>query len=850
MSDERDDIPAVDSSLQSMPSHRSDWKQHDLLATILRRYFYLSPHMSGGFLPSWVVSPRDGKEIDDCLDEANAYLQKLGWAAKLLRSEDWMIQLIPLPERQFPGFNLLLVMWSFSALTLTLAGALWMDGSRPEGGWFFESTLFDAIVGYTLPVLGCLLFASFLQKGIAQHFNHRVGHISPIPEPTISLWSLGLFAKSALIWPFGLFLIPSLPRMDARIWDDRKALGWVAISVPATLISLGLALWGIGLWLTPDYVAITSSQNVAEGPFIVEILGQWLLDDYFTRLIWSHPFVKAGALLTFFGWISLLPIPTFQGGRIMVARAGHTEARSSSNQTFIFLLILAFAWMFNAFSGFTIWILVLTLILPLLMFMGSDRSSPIILNKPKGLDLQSMKNIGLVMLVAVLFALPSQVPFEIDDDWNDEVRFEISESFRAEKIDENWTASISVHVINPSSINRDWAIDYDRYDSSLLDWEKTWNCDGEDQLSINEFGCGSVLPPRTHTTVTLFLNWTDSIHSPMTTNFSLIGLASGDYLSFQISLQPELSVYPAHPWELVMEEGELKRCMSLYSLSSDSLNVSFPNADESLEIQSRLHWIEGEQNLSANYLETPERVCLRGLDPVVLRTSELNSIQLNEDIFDAGLPELPLVAVVPLSGWNITSESNLGWGFELNSSGILSSVDDLCPLNPSLSIPPAPSEGEWIWDLEVRKISNIPSVNDINQSLTVLMNEGSSMHVCSPYLSVHPQFNFSVEQGPELVFERYNTAHRMWSNMWMAAFNGTLLKDDGASFSFYSSANYSVPVQINYQGNGGQWTTLSSSNSLDFGWNSFEFVPSNSTVSTMWFEHQDESLVIHLASYV
>jgi len=209
-----------------------------------------------------------------------------------------------------------------------------------------------------------------------------------------------------------------------------------------------------------------------------------------------------------------------------------------------------------------------------------------------------------------------------------------------------------------------------------------------------------------------------------------------------------------------------------------------------------------------------------------------------------------LVAVVPLSDWNITSESNLGWGFELNSSGILSSVDDLCPLNPSLSIPPAPSEGEWIWDLEVRKISNIPSVNDINQSLTVLMNEGSSMHVCSPYLSVHPQFNFSVEQGPELVFERYNTAHRMWSNMWMAAFNGTLLKDDGASFSFYSSANYSVPVQINYQGNGGQWTTLSSSNSLDFGWNSFEFVPSNSTVSTMWFEHQDESLVIHLASYV
>ena len=850
MSDVQDDNPAADSSLQSMPSHRSDWKQHDLLANVLRRYFYVSSTMSGGFLPSWVVSPKDGMEIDDCLDEANAYLKKLGWAANLLRSDDWIVQLIPLPERQFPSFNLLLLMWSFSALTLTLAGALWMEGSRPAGGWFFQSTLFDAIVGYTLPVLGSLLIASFLQKAVALRFNHRVGHISPIPEPTISLWSIGLFAKSALIWPFGLFLIPSLPRMDARIWDDRKALGWVAISVPATLVSFGLALWGVGLWLTPDYVAVTSSQNVAEGPFIVEILGQWLLDDYFTRLIWSHPFVKAGALLTFFGWISLLPIPTFPGGRIMIARAGHAEARSSSNQTFLFLLILAFAWMFNAFNGFTIWILVLTLILPLLMFMGSDRGTPIILNKPKGLDLQSMKNIGLVMLVAVLFALPSQVPFEMDDDWNDDVQFEISNLFHADKVDENWTASISVHVINPSSINRDWAVDFDRYQTSLLNWEKTWDCDGEDQLDIDGLGCGSVLPPRTHTTVKLNLNWTDSIHSPLTTNFSLLGLADSTYHSFQISLQPKLPVYPAQPWQLVMEEGELKRCMSVYSSTSEPLNISFPNADESLEIQSRLQWLEGEQNLSASYPEAPERICLRGLDPVVLRTSELNSIQLNEQIFDGGLPELPLIAVVPSDGWNITAEPNLGWGFELNSSGILSSIEDLCPLNPSLSIPPAPAEGDWIWDLEVRKISNIPSVTDQNQSLTVLMNQGSSMHVCSPVLSVNPQFNFSVEEGPELVFQRYNTTHRMWSNMWMAAYNGTLLKDDGSTFSFYSSANYSVPVQINYQGNGEQWTTITSTNNLIQGWNSFEFIPSNSTLSTMWFEHQDASLVIHLASYV
>ena len=180
----------------------------------------------------------------------------------------------------------------------------------------------------------------------------------------------------------------------------------------------------------------------------------------------------------------------------------------------------------------------------------------------------------------------------------------------------------------------------------------------------------------------------------------------------------------------------------------------------------------------------------------------------------------------------------------------MSSIEDLCPLDPSLSIPPAPSEGQWIWDLDVRKISNIPAVNSANESLVVHMSDASSMHVCSPELSIEPKFNFTVEQGPELIFQRYNTSHRMWSNMWMAAYNGTLLQSAGATFSVYSSSNTSVPVQLNYQGNGEQWVTVSSTNSLQSGWNSFEFEPSSSTLSTLWFEHQDGAFVIHLSSYV
>ena len=852
-----DDSVDVESSLESMPSHRLEWKQHDLLSTVLRRYFHVASNMSGGVLPTWIVSPKNDKEIDDCLDDANAYLKKLGWAAKLSHGDDWVVQLFPIPERQFPSFNLTFLLWTFSALTLTLAGAYWMEGSRPSGGWFHNSSFLDAVLGYTLPVLGSLFIASHIQKRIALRFNHRVGHITPIPEPTISLWSLGLLSQSSLVWPFGLFLIPTLPRMDARLWDDRKVLGWVAVSVPATLVSVGILLWGLGLWLTPEYVAVTSAQNMVQGPFIVEVLGTWQMGDgYLTRLTWSHPFVKAGALLTFFGWISLLPIPTFPGGRIMMARAGPTEARSSSNQIFIFLLILAFAWMFKAFSGFTIWIFVLTLILPLLLFMGTNRSLPLILNEPKGLDLQSMKNIGIVMLVAILFALPSQVPFEIDEDWNASVVYDLDMEHTAKEIDGNWSALISVTVVNPSSINRNWTVDYDRYDSALTDWSLVWECDGEDKVDINGLGCGSTLPPQTLTTVVLNMTWSHPSSdesfdfAPTALNFSLLSLTQGEYNSYPISVEPDLAVHPATPWQMVYDEGEMKRCMELNVDSKDALNVSFPNAGQVLNLQSRLQWIEDHNNLSASFEEPPNRICLRGLDPIVLRTSELNTVQLNDVLFDGGLPDFPLVAVVPSDGWTITSDPSLGWGFLLNSSGLLSSTDALCPLDPSLSIPPSPSEGEWIWDVDVRKISNIPSVTDENQSLTLQMSDGASMHVCAPQLSVEPRFNFSVEEGPELIIQRYNTSHRIWSNMWMAAYNGTLLQPDGATFSVYSSSNSSMPIRINNHGNGELWTTVTSVNTLSTGWNSFEFSPSMSTISTIWFEHQDEVLVIHLSSYV
>ncbi len=57
---------------------------------------------------------------------------------------------------------------------------------------------------------------------------------------------------------------------------------------------------------------------------------------------------------------------------------------------FLFAIILAFAWMFDAFVDFNIWLPVLGIMFPLLLLMGADRRIPVILNEPKGVDFESL----------------------------------------------------------------------------------------------------------------------------------------------------------------------------------------------------------------------------------------------------------------------------------------------------------------------------------------------------------------------------------------------------------------------------------------------------------------------------
>ena len=113
--------------------------------------------------------------------------------------------------------------------------------------------------------------------------------------------------------------------------------------------------------------------------------------------VFVHPLTYAGCTLVFFGWVSLIPIPTFPGGRLLMARMGVREARSSSTQMLLLFTIVIFGILFQAFSGFSTWTVILVLASVMLLTRGTDPRFPVVLDDAAGLKNEDHRRLGLYL---------------------------------------------------------------------------------------------------------------------------------------------------------------------------------------------------------------------------------------------------------------------------------------------------------------------------------------------------------------------------------------------------------------------------------------------------------------------
>jgi hypothetical protein len=596
-------------------------------------------------------------------------------------------------------------------------------------------------------------------------------------------------------------------------------------------------------------------QYVSNSPLLVNLISIATFDDLSVRLLWAHPFTKAGALLCFYGWISLLPIPTFPGGRILVARVGLDDARNSSNQFFLFMIILVFAWMFEAFEGFTIWLPILGVIIPLLLFMGSDKRVPIVLDEAKGIEPKSVSKMGMVLFIIFMISLPSQTPFAMDDNWDDSIEYQFDNEIEISENEGTWYGNLEIEVLNPSAITQHWSLDLARINGVVSNnWEVDWTCSDDDSISVEALGCGDDILPGKKTSVILNLTWNISNFEPIAEEFYLITYIDSVAQFDAIVAIPELPAYPLSGWEMISSNGEIKRCLAVSIDSKEPVNVSFPQST-SIEFQTRMYWIEGQQGLETTMSSDAESLCIRGQDAIILmRSTELNSIKLGDSLFMPSQPSFSNKAIIPSSGWNITDSSQSGWGIILGPGQVLSTSTDFCALDSKVSTPAKPlSVNEsWIWDMEYRDIAQIPSIKE-NDSIILKVPDSEELSICSNPNYPLPEANISVERGPELILIREGIAHRIWTNVWAASMNGTLLHPEMADFEIYNPSNQSVPINIiqTTLGDGAQeWNIVEATSTIGQGVNNFEFSPSNSTFSTMRIDHQDGQLYIYLGSYM
>ena len=831
-----------------LPHHKQAWSQHELLGSTLQSYFTVL-RKNGGRWPSWYVAPLQD-DVHDDLIQLNAHLDRLGWMAKLTKDEDWVVTVFPTPERQFPRLNTVVLFWGLSFLTLTLAGDHWMAGVRPAEGWFHSSSLVDALIGYTLPAMLVLFVASTIQRRVAARFGVRSGHLLPVPDFTIALYALGLFPSSWLIWPFGILLLPTMPRMDARPWPNRASLGYTALSVPLVLGGAGATLMFAGLSMTPEYLVSATMPLVSSPPLFLSLLANGFgPDDVFIRILWAHPWVHVGGMLMLFAWISVLPVPTFPGGRLLIARMGLLDARSSSTQSLILVMGLFTAYVFGVFEQFSLWFLVFALLLPLLFFFGNDLRIPLILDETTGLSETEHSRMGLLLLLVFVLLLPAGQPVLHETGWDDPLEHQLQSPAAATLQDDGtWLSTTEVRIVNPSALMKPFAV------SAYLEhpgqgWSLSWDCDGEDTYAVDGKGCGSDLLPKRTAFFLMNLTWSGQ-NLPTMANLSYVVAINGEHEAVPVQVRPSLEVVPSSQWYDVPAGAYVHRCLDLNGtlMNSTSLNISTGGASPD-GIQTVLVNIPGASGMDVNLSEVPSQFCLEGLDPLVFDPS-MATVHLNNDTFSPSLPERrPLVAHVPAEGWVITSDANTGWGALFDGDGHLQMGAEQCLLNASLNRPVRPESGPWIWDMNLRAYAKLPAIKPA-QNLTVLMPDGANVSLCRDAFNPYPDLSFEVVEGPELLVTWMNSTSRFWTTPWALSANGTSLNTGMTTFTLHNPTNESVPIRLDRGGSFGEdWGHNWDGEPLRPGDTTFTLTPPDAPLATMWLTYEAGSIVLHLSSY-
>ena len=782
-----------------IPVHKDSWSNRELLQRVISRHCHVLEDI-GGRTPTYLVAEKENEDMHEVLIAINHHLEKLSYSARLYPDDPWILQLIPHPTNQWPSPKFIASMWLLSLLTTLLAGEMWMEGARPEGGWFFSNVTLDAFVGYTVPLFGALILASFIQKRVASQKGVHLPHLFPIPGPAM-IW-----------WPFGILGFASLPRSDARLWPDRSSLGNSALSAPLVMILLGMVFTILGLKLTPDVVSLDSAPLSVELPLLIQLIGLSIEGDLamILKTSWAHPLTRAGMTLTFIGWISLLPIPTFPGGRILIARMGIPEARSGSTQVMLLMVVLLFAFLFGAFSAWSIWVPVVALCASLLITKGSDPRLPIILDDFKGLPDVDHRRIGVILFLSFMLALPAGVPFYEDEGWDDEIKWSIGEDEL--KIKDGWFNQ-TFTVSNPSLIVQEWNIAFIGGLFGSSDLVEIDCKSGE----LESASCHGEIDPLDTIKLKFSFQWQEDWNS---TSMELLWQVEDRILSHNVV--PNQSIFPIGSWQFNGDMDDPKSCIELNTVTQTSINVS------SLPNFATWSNIDGDGNLTVS--KESSEVCIDALSGDDMSWLKDNEFQINQVPFKADY-FAENVVVIPEEGV-ILDEQELMFSQSILALNHQENCLQLGTPSPPLAI----DNGTRVWNMSILPIA-VNYLEDSNESIRLFADDGSVIADCQ---NPHAPSLFNVQTGPLLTVGFGENRTQKWLG------NVEVLNNEIVIENLDSS---DVSLNIEFDGNGPQWAVSNDIILVSGQITNVSAIAPETGISYAWLELNDNEVILHLVNH-
>ncbi|MGY8701995.1 MAG: hypothetical protein ACKVHH_04725 [Candidatus Poseidoniales archaeon] len=822
--------------LEPLDVQKKAWNQRQLYEQIISRFFDVIEDL-GDPIPTWLVRAKiEDENTEDphsALLALNEHLKELGWMAKLLRDDPWKIIISRTPPSPFiipeSKRNLL---WLATLLSTWAMGVLWVLPQNEGSSWSDPSMLQAGLLSYAIPMVGILALADKVQQSVANKMGMRVGGIMPIPIPL-----------PMVMWPFGIFAVASSPKMDTLTWPDRRRLGWISIFFPIILLSSGLLLIIIGLWITPDERTISGAQNRLSFGLLPQLIASMIWEPGILSLksAWSHPLALAGHGLMLIGWLSLLPIPSFPGGRILVALSGLESARSQGTQMLLFFAVVSLGILLGAFSadGHAIWSFVVISGGLLIIFQGSIEGIPLILDDVRPLDETAGRKMSMIFIVSLLLCIPSELPTYSETNWDSDLDWHLEDETIFTSFNESYEHSIKIS--NPGLLNKEWTIRGQTIDS-IEQWNVTWLCPNENMALFTD-GCQGWLSAEQSTDIELLWQTPDSNQSPLTIELELL---TGSELT-SLMIRPEFDIVLVDGrWNFTGDQESPVLCTELEVVDDEiPFNLSLISAKPNSKVPHL--WSIQETSEETFCISGEAGAMFDSLDDLRLK------VQMDDgrkQLWAISEPLLEKQFIIPESGWLLRNEEgrSVNWTDSENWSisgamgwkegdWLLVSNEPECPDSGVWRHPPSNDTG-WNWDSEFQSRISLPDLNSSNLSWNG--KGGEYLLRCNDIEEV-----WRLTSGHAVIMHD-NSIPRM---DWLG--KGWLISSDSAGemqFNF-SDLEGGLIFDTRTHGNGSGWLPIgldanASENQLTISWQQ-----SNDHL-LMWLEMNENTIEVHLTSWI